>query len=107
MLLAALSFTLPAFLRKEDKKEEDQDDELIMALKWARLKYKQGEHTTSMRYYHKALDTLADMEKTGEYGEHSVLQARVYIMDGMANVGLALGHLEQAEVLFYVYCFHK
>ena len=97
--------------KKEDKSKEEghqelsgkksaEEEDLILILKRAKLAEMKREFAESDKLYHTALGLLNIYHQNNTWQSARILQARVYIFDGMANLSFVRGNLETAERLF-------
>jgi tetratricopeptide (TPR) repeat protein len=80
--------------------QQDEDNQIIMLLKHAKLFEMKQEFDRAEDYYHRALNMVTFNQQQRTWSSERVLQARVYIYDGMANLALVRGQLKTAEKLF-------
>jgi len=83
-------------------KEEpvEDDSEVVLTLKKAKLAEMKEEFDDAEELYHHALAMVHVHHQGRTWSEEKILQARVYIYDCMANLALVRGQLSNAEKLF-------
>ena len=84
---------------EEEEKKEPQDD-IILAMKHAKLAERKKDGQTAEVMYHKALTLVAEHEKTQDMTDEQLLNARIAIYDSMANLYLSQGLFDKAESLY-------
>jgi len=83
------------------KKELLEDDsEVILALKKAKLAEKRQNLDQADDFYHHALALVNIHKQDRSWSQEKILQTKVYIYDCMANLALVRGQLNNAEKLF-------
>lgn len=85
-------------LLKKELLEDDSD--VILALKKAKLAERRERLDQAGELYHHALALVNIHQQERSWSQEKILQAQVYIYDCMANLALVRGQLDNAEKLF-------
>jgi len=106
-VLLPIILGLSVLTPKQDEKEVQADapkispeDQVVHMIKLAKLAEQKQELGKAEDMYHRALSLLVIYHQNKQWEEQQIIQARVYIYDGMANLALIQGHLDKAETLF-------
>ena len=79
---------------------QDEDKQIIMLLKHAKLSEMKQDYASAEELYHHALGIVNINQQHKVWSEERSLQAKVYIYDAMANLALARGEFAPAERLY-------
>lgn len=86
--------------KKSSELVEDDDSEVVLTLKRAKLAEAKQNLDEADELYHHALVLVSSHQHEKTWSKEKILQAHVYIYDCMANLALVRGQLTNAEKLF-------
>lgn len=87
-------------LKQEATEDAENDNEVILTLKRAKLAESRQKLDEADELYHHALALVSVHQREKSWAQEKVLQAQVYVYDCMANLALVRGQLSNAEKLF-------
>ena len=76
------------------------EDDIILAIKHARLAEIKGEYDRADTFYHQALFNVTEHQKQKDMALSELTDAKVHIYDCMANLALSQGQFMKAENLY-------